>query len=92
MACVVGLMVRCGALFRLFFYFKTGANKLVDLIADQKVALGELLINVVAWISVPNESDDFEKTSLSLRRIGLLASRSVNAARRTRASFELSML
>jgi hypothetical protein len=61
MACVVGLMVRCGALFRLFFYFKTGANKLVDLIADQKVALGELLIYVVAWISVPNESDDFEK-------------------------------
>jgi hypothetical protein len=61
MACVVGLMVRCGALFRLFFYFKTGANKFVDLIADLKVALGELLINVVAWISVPNESRDFYK-------------------------------
>ena len=54
-------MVRCGALFLLFFYFKTGANKLVDLIADLKVALGELLINVVAWISIPNGSRDFYK-------------------------------
>jgi hypothetical protein len=51
-------MVRCCALFLLFFYFKAGANKLVNLIANLKVALGELLINVVAWISVPNESRD----------------------------------
>jgi len=54
-------MVRCGALFLLFFYFETGANKLVDLIADLKVALGELLISFVAWISVPNESRDFHE-------------------------------
>jgi hypothetical protein len=33
----------------------------VDLIADLKVALGELLINFIAWISVPNESRDFYK-------------------------------
>jgi hypothetical protein len=33
----------------------------VDLIADLKVALGELLINVVAWIRVPNESCDLYK-------------------------------
>ena len=44
-------MVRCGALFLLFFYFNTGANQLVDLIADLKVALGELLINVVNLIT-----------------------------------------
>ena len=56
MGSVVGKIV-CGAL----FYFETGANKLVDLIADLKVALGELLINVVAWISVPNESRDLYK-------------------------------
>jgi hypothetical protein len=57
MGSVVGKIVRCGAL----FYFETSANKLVDLIADLKVALGELLINVVAWISVPNESRDLYK-------------------------------
>jgi hypothetical protein len=55
------IMVPCGALFLLFFYFKTSANKLVDLIGDLKVALGELMINVVAWISGPNESRDFYK-------------------------------
>ena len=54
-------MVCCGTLLLSLLYFKTGADKLVDLIADLKVALNELLINVVAWISVPNESDDFEK-------------------------------
>jgi hypothetical protein len=59
-------MVRCGALFLLFFYFKTGASKLVDLIATLKVALGELLINIVAWISVPNESRDrYKKLTIS---------------------------
>jgi hypothetical protein len=43
-------MVRCGALFLLFFYFETGANKLVNLIADLKVALGELLISFVVYV------------------------------------------
>jgi hypothetical protein len=87
--CVFGSLR--GALFS-FFYFDTGAYKLVDLIWDKQVPLAELSIYIVAWISVPNESYDFEKSSLSLRRVGLLASRSANAARRTRASFELSML
>ena len=54
-------MVRCGAQFLLFFYFEAGGNELVDLIATLKVTLGELLINVVARISIPNESRDFYK-------------------------------
>jgi len=61
MARVVGNMVRRGALLLLLFYFKTGANELVHLIASQKVALGELLINLVARIGVPNETRDFYK-------------------------------
>jgi hypothetical protein len=81
-------MVRCGALLLLFFYFKTGADKFV--VANLKVALGELLINVVARISVPNESRDFyEKLTVSSEP-GMLISRSVKAARRTRESFERS--
>src|SRR5262249_39530987 len=58
MARVVGNMFRRGALLLLLFYFKTGANELVHLIASLKVALGELLINLVARISVPNEARD----------------------------------
>ena len=47
-------------MFVLFFYFKTSANKLVNLIAaGLKVTLGELVINVVAWVSIPNEPRDF---------------------------------
>ena len=50
----------------LFFYLKTGADELVDLIASLKVALGEFLINVVARIRVPNEPRDFyEKLAIS---------------------------
>ena len=59
MACIVGYILRCAALLVLFLYFKTGANKLVNLVVGLKVALGELVINVVAWISVPNELRDF---------------------------------
>ena len=46
----------------------------VDLIADLQVALGELPINVVAWISVPNEPGDFYKklTTCSELRIAPL--------------------
>jgi len=54
------------AVFLPFFYFKTCIDKLVDLIADLKVPLNELLINVVAWICVPNESRDlYEKLTAS---------------------------
>ena len=59
MARGVGKMVLRGALFLLIFHFETGANELVDLVASLKVALGELPINLVARISVPNESRDF---------------------------------
>jgi hypothetical protein len=55
-----------GTLLLSLLYFKTGVDKLVDLIADLKVALNELLINVVAWIGVPNESRDlYEKLTAS---------------------------
>ena len=60
MAYVVGQIIWCTAPFLLFFYFHTGANKIVDLIADL-MALGELLINVIAGISVPNGPRDFYK-------------------------------
>jgi hypothetical protein len=44
-----------------FFYFKTCADKVVDLIRDDQVTLAELSINVVARISVPNEAYDLQK-------------------------------
>ena len=63
---LVGSMVCCGTLLLSLLYFKTGADELVDVIADLKVALNELLIDVVAWISVPNESRDlYEKLTAS---------------------------
>ena len=71
MACVVGLMVRCGALFRLFFYFKTGANKLVDLIVELKLPLGELMIDVVAGIGVPNKPGNFCKNHTVCSKPGI---------------------
>jgi hypothetical protein len=83
-------LVRCGALFLLFFYFHTGANKFVYLITDLKMAPGELLINVIAGISVPNEPRNFYESSLLVLNLGLLVSSRVKAARRTRGSFERS--
>ena len=61
MTCVVGQIACCGVLFILSFYFKTGANKLVDIMVGLKLPLGELMINVVARISVPNEPRNFCK-------------------------------
>ena len=43
------------------FYFKTGADKLVDLMRDEQVTIAELAINIVVWISVPNEAYDLYK-------------------------------
>jgi hypothetical protein len=41
----------------------------MDPIAGLKMALRELLINVVAWISIPNEARDFyEKSTISSER------------------------
>jgi hypothetical protein len=43
------------------FYFKTGSDKLVNLIRDDQMTFAKLSINVIAWISVPNETYDFQK-------------------------------
>ena len=68
-AWVIGQVVRCTALFVVFFYFKTSANKLVNFIVGLKMAIGELVINVVAWISIPNElSDLYEKPTICSER------------------------
>ena|ERR1700687_1618687 len=61
LARVFGVLIGRGALPDLFLYPKTGADKLVDPIPDEKVTFAELSINVVAWISVPNEAYDFHK-------------------------------
>jgi len=45
----------------------------VDLVGGLKVALGELVINIVAWISVPNEPRDFYKNLTRAPRKILLA-------------------
>ncbi len=41
-----------------FFHFKTGADKLVNLIWDDQMTFGKLSINVIAGIGVPNEAYD----------------------------------
>jgi hypothetical protein len=63
----------------------------VDLIADDQVTLVELLVNIVAWIGIPNEACDLYKKLAVYLSVGLLASRRVKAARRTRASFDASI-
>ena len=51
------------------FYFKTGADKLVDLMRDEQVTIAELAINIVVWISVPNEAYDlYKKLTISAER------------------------
>jgi hypothetical protein len=40
------------------FYFKTGADKLVNLIGNEHMTFTELSINIIAWIGVPNETYD----------------------------------
>src|SRR5215510_11356371 len=65
---VVGNMVRRGALLMLIFYYDTGANELVHLMASMRVALGDLLINLVARIGVffVNDTATTEIYTLSL--------------------------
>jgi hypothetical protein len=55
---VLGALLGRGALVLSFFYFKAGADKLVNLVRYGQVTLAELSINVITWISVPNETDD----------------------------------
>jgi hypothetical protein len=59
LAPVFGVLIGRGALLLSFFYFKTGADKLVNLIRNDQVTLAELSISIVAWISVPNKAYDF---------------------------------
>ena len=89
---VVGKMILRGALLLLIFHFETGANELVDLVASLKVALGELPITLVARLASQMNRVIAMNSSLFLLSLGLLVSRSVKAARRTRASFERSSL
>ena len=70
-ALIRGCIVRYSALFVLLFCVDTGANKLMDLITGLKVALGELLINVVAWIGVPNEPRDFYEKLTACSELGI---------------------
>jgi hypothetical protein len=60
-ACVSGAPISRDALALTFFYFKTGANKLVNLIGNEHMTLAKLSINIVAWISLPNEANDLKK-------------------------------
>jgi hypothetical protein len=53
------------------FYFKTGADKLVNLIWDEQVTFAELSIDVIIWISIPNKTYDLKENL----RVGLLVSR-----------------
>jgi hypothetical protein len=58
LAPVCGVLIGRGCSVALVFYFKTGADKLVNLIRDYQVTLAELSINVIARISIPNEAYD----------------------------------
>jgi len=70
------------------FSFETRKDKFMHLMTtNEKVTFTELLIHVITWIGIPNELNNLHKEC----GLGLLASKSVKAARRTRISFERSM-
>jgi hypothetical protein len=56
-----------------FFYFKAGADELVNLIWDEQVTFAELSIDVIIWISIPNKTYDLKENLTVLLRVGLLA-------------------
>jgi hypothetical protein len=56
-----GAVIGNGAMALPIFYFKTGSDKLVNLIRDDQMTFAKLSINVIAWIGVPNETYDFQK-------------------------------
>ena len=58
---VSGTLIDRRAVLFPFFYFKTRADKFVDLIPNEKMTFAELSIYVIAWISVPNEAYDLHK-------------------------------
>ena len=56
-----GALFDYGTLLLSFFYFKTGANELVNLKWDEEVTFGELSIDVIVRISIPNETYDLKE-------------------------------
>ena len=56
-----GALIEKCALLLSFFYFKAGADKLVDLIWDEQVTFAELSIDVIIWISIPNKTYDLKE-------------------------------
>ena len=56
-----GALFDYGTLLLSFFYFKAGADKLVNLIWDEQVTFAELSIDVIIWISIPNKTYDLKE-------------------------------
>ena len=56
-----GVLTEKCALLLSFFYFKAGADKLVNLIWDEQVTFAELSIDVIIWISIPNKTYDLKE-------------------------------
>ena len=56
-----GVLSEDCALLLSFFYFKAGADKLVNFIWDEHVTFAELSIDVIVWISIPNKAYDLEE-------------------------------
>jgi hypothetical protein len=56
-----GALIEKCALLLSFFYFKAGADKLVNLIWDEQVTFAELSIDVIIWISIPNKTYDLKE-------------------------------
>ena len=56
-----GALIEKCALLLSFFYFKAGADKLVNLIWDEQVTFAELSIDVIVWISIPNKAYDLKE-------------------------------
>jgi hypothetical protein len=61
LAFIFGALMEKRALLLLFLYFKASADKLVNLIWDEQVTFAELSINVIVWISIPNEAYDLKE-------------------------------
>jgi hypothetical protein len=57
-----GSLFDYGTLLLSFFYFKTGANELVNFKWDEEVTFAELSIDVIVRISIPNETYDLKET------------------------------
>ena len=58
---LVGALIDSGTQLLLFFHLETCADKLVNLIRDNQMALVELSIDIVARIGFPDETYDLQK-------------------------------